>query len=145
MSYLNITSADAVMMLQMDQVIPNPVRVDHFSADMLASIDQTTFGEARMGVDGHLAVGYIPAPVNLTIKLEAGSNAQQLLANAYLAFRNNKTTYDTTITIDVNALKKRYVYSVGTMIAGNTQENLGKTLEPTEWKFVFEQCEVSTL
>lgn len=145
MSYLDITSASATMIIQMDKVIPNPTEVDHFATDAIAKIDEVTFAEHRMGVDGYLAVGYVPSPISLTIQLEAGSKAQALLANAYLTFKNNKTTYKTTLTLTVPSLRKRYVYSNGTMISGNAQENLGKVLEATSWKFVFESYAVSEI
>ena len=58
----DLTSANAVVILSVDELYPNGVQIQGFSTDSSFAVDDATIAEARMGVDGKLSAGYTPAP-----------------------------------------------------------------------------------
>ena len=69
----NITSANAVLVLGVEELYPVGVQLTNFATDQMLSSDDMEIAQARMGVDGGLAAGYVPNPFSLTITLEASS------------------------------------------------------------------------
>lgn len=142
---MDITSANSVMTIQAEEIIPNPVQLQNFSTDQLATVDEQALAEARMGVDGGLAVGYTPQPFNFSFMLEANSPSQVHMFNLSAATRANRRTYDVTITIDCPSLKQRYIFERGALINVSVMPNPKKTHEPTTWKFTFASTRVETI
>lgn len=144
-NYLDITSTNAIITLACPGVLPNPIQLQNFSADQMAAIDETTIAEARMGVDGGMAAGFIPSPVNLTLTLEANSPSTPYLSSIFTACRANRTTYNCTVTIDLKTTGKRYIFSNGALTGGVYMSSLKKMMEPTTWKFTFARYQESAL
>ena len=69
----NITSANAVLVLGVEELYPVGVQLTNFATDQMISSDDMEIAQARMGVDGGLAAGYVSNPFSLTITLEASS------------------------------------------------------------------------
>ena len=61
-----LTSADATIILSVNELYPNGVKLEGFSTDAMMATEDVTIAEARMGVDGRLSAGYIPSPKNIT-------------------------------------------------------------------------------
>ena len=142
---LDITSANSAMTIQAGDVIPNPVQLQNFSVDQIASVDEQTLAESRMGVDGGLGVGYTPQPFNLTFMLEANSPSQVYMFNLSAAMRANRCIYDVTITLDCPSLKQRYIFERGTLISASVMPNPKKVHDPTTWKFTFASTRVEAI
>lgn len=134
---MDITSANATITLQAEDIIPNPVILQNFSTDQSIAADEMVVSEARMGIDGGLAAGYTPQPVNLTLTLEANSPSQDYLFRLCEAMRSNRRIYEVTMTCDIPSMSKRYTWSRGVLVSGSTLPNPKKVLEPTTWKFTF--------
>ena len=142
---MDITSANTTMTFQADGVITTPVQLQNFSTDQLATIDEQVVAEARMGVDGGLAVGYTPQPFNFSFTLEANSPSQIYMFNLAAAIRANRCTYDVTITLDCPSLKQRYIFERGALINASVMPNPKKVHEPTTWKFTFASVRVEAI
>ena len=142
---MDITSANTVFTIQADSVIPNPVQLQNFSTDQLATVDEQVVAESRMGVDGGLAIGYVPQPFNFSFMLEANSPSQDYMFNLADATRANRCTYDVTITLDCPSLKRRYIFERGGLINASVMPNPKKTHDPTTWKFVFASARVESI
>lgn len=142
---MDITSANSIMTIQADPIIPQPVQLQNFGTDQLATIDEQTLAEARMGVDGGLAVGYTPQPFQFSFTLEANSPSQEVMFNLSGATRANRRTYDVTITLDCPSLKQRYIFERGALISASVMPNPKKTHEPTNWKFTFATVRVESI
>lgn len=140
-----ITSANASVYLTCETLYPSGFRVQNFSADAAVASDDLTLAEARMGVDGHLAVGYTPAPINITITLEANSPSRSKFENIAAASRLNMKTYECDLLVTINAIGKTYNYKNGYLLTGHIMPDAKKVLDPTSWKFVFESVEVSSI
>lgn len=136
-NFLNITSANAVVTLACEGLIPNPVRLQNFSADQSVSLDEVTLSEGQMGVDGGYAAGYVNSIKSLTLTLEANSPSTKYLDIIAKAMHNQTTVYLITLTVTLPSLSMRYIFSNGTLASGQIMSNPKKLQEPTTWKFNF--------
>ncbi len=142
---MDITSANSIMTIQADPIIPSPVQLQNFATDQIATTDEMVIAEARMGPDGGLAMGYTPQPVAFTLMLEANSPSQQTLFDLSGAIRANRRIYDVTITLDCPSLKKRYIFERGGLISSSVMPNPKKVHDPTSWKFQFATVREETI
>lgn len=139
----NITSANASIFLTCEDLYPAGFRVQNFTADLALSTDDATLAEVRMGVDGHLAAGFTPAPLTVTIGLEANSPSRTKFENIASASRLNMKTYECDLLVSIPGIGKTYNFKNGYMTSGHLMPDVKKTLDPTQWKFTFESMEVS--
>ena len=58
----NITSANAVLVLGVEELYPVGVQLTNFSTDQMLSSDAMEIAQVRMGVDGGMAAGYVANP-----------------------------------------------------------------------------------
>ncbi len=144
-NFLNITSANAIVTLACDQLIPNPVRLQNFSADQSVSLDEVTLSEGQMGVDGGYAAGYVNSIKSLTLTLEANSPSTKYLDIIAKAMHNQTTVYLITLTVTLPSLSMRYIFSNGTLASGQIMSNPKKLQEPTTWKFNFAALDTEEL
>lgn len=142
---LDITSTNSRLYIQVEELYPTPVRIERFGQDSAFEIDEHTIGEARFGVDGGMAVGYVPNPVNVSVTLEAGSESASVMENILLTTKTNLKPYEVTMIAELPALHKQYVWSNGSMLTGTLMPNPKKTLDPTKWSFTFGAVQVNPL
>ncbi len=144
-NYLDITSTNAIITLECETVIPRPIQLQNFSTDQSVSVDEATIAESRMGIDGGMAAGFTPSPVNVTLSLEANSPSTPYLSSIFTAMRANRRTYNCRMIIHHKTTGQRYVFSNGTLVSGVFMSNLKKTMEPTSWKFTFAKYETEQM
>ena len=133
----NITSANASLVLVVDTIIPAGVQLEHFSTDQAFSLSEVTVVEDRMGVDGHLAAGWIPSIKTVQVNLEAASPSLWFLDMLARAMENNRTIYDCTLVATIPSIRKVYTWSKGVLKSGTLVSNAKKVLDPTTWTFDF--------
>lgn len=142
---LDITSTNSKLYIQVEGLYPTPTRIERFGTDSAFEIDEHTIAETRFGVDGGMAAGYVPNPVNVTVTLEAGSESATIMENILLTTKSTMKPYNVTMIAELPALGKQYVWSQGTMLTGTLMPNPKKTLEPTKWSFTFANVQVNQL
>lgn len=142
---MDITSANTIITIQADPIIPSPVQLQNFGPDGILVTEEMTIAEARMGPDGGLAMGYTPNPVGVSLTFEANSPSQQTMFDLSGAIRANRRIYDVTITADCPSLKKRYIFERGGLISSSVMPNPKKTHDPTNWKFQFATVREETI
>ena len=140
-----ITASNSVVILTVENMYPSGIRLQNFSADTAFATEDQTVAEARMGVDGHMAAGYTPTPINVTIALEASSPSYEQLANLLESEQTNQAVYKCTLQITVPSRGKEWTLSNGVLLSGRAFPDAKKVLDPTQWKFVFESCKSSTI
>ena len=134
----NITSANAVLVLGVEELYPVGVQLTNFATDQKLSSDDLEIAQARMGVAGGLAAGYVPNPFSLTITLEAASPSLTVMQSLLMAMKTNKTTYKCSVTLTIPSIKQVHFWRNGVLANGNPVTAPKKTLDPTSWKFVFQ-------
>lgn len=137
-----ITSANSTGALTVPGVFPAPINLEGFSTDASVSLDAYKTSEPRMGVDGHLAAGYIPVPKILKMNFEANSPSQENLVvwNSAEEVAREKKTCELVFTIP--SIKRRYTFVKGFLSNSSPMPAGKKTLDPTEWEITFEKVEV---
>ncbi len=141
----HITSADASIYLTCETLYPAGFRVQNFSADLALGTEDLTLAEVRMGVDGHLAAGYTPAPISVNLTVEANSPSRPHLEHIAEASRLNMTVYECDLQVTIPGIGKVYSFKKGYMTGGHIMPDVKKTLDPTQWKFTFESVESSSI
>lgn len=139
----NITSANASLVLVVEEIIPSGVQLQHFSTDQSFSPSEVTVVEDRMGVDGHLAAGWIPAVKTVQISLEANSPSLPMMDMLARAMESNRKIYDCTLVATIPALRKTYTWSHGVLKSGTLASAGKKVLDPTQWTFDFADFNIS--
>lgn len=81
----SITSANSVLMLAVTGVFNTPVQLQQFAADDIFTNDPVQAAETAMGVDGHLAAGFVFAPVPWSVSLMADSPSNDFFDQWYRA------------------------------------------------------------
>ena len=134
----NITSANAVLVLGVEELYTVGVQLTNFSTDQMLSSDDMEMAQVRMGVDGGLAAGYVPNPFSLTITLDASSPSLTVMQSLLMAMKTNKTTYKCSVTLTIPSIKQVHFWRNGVLTNGTPVTAPKKTLDPTSWKFVFQ-------
>lgn len=136
---MDITSANSTAILVVEDLFPAGIKLDHFTADTAISSDGLQIAEARMGVDGHLAAGYTPQPVRVTVNLEADADCATMLQTVYSAMVATKKVFKCSLVVTCPSVQKVYTFSTGVLDNCTAFTSIGRVLNPTSWSFVFEK------
>ena len=138
----NITSANATAYMTVKDLYPAGFPLNNFATDQAIDQAEDTVAETRMGVDGHMAAGYIPSIKPVTMQFEAASPTVPYMNNIYLASQQNCRTYECTLVINVPSVGKVYTYTGGVMKTGKALPALKKVLDPVSYGFDFEKITI---
>lgn len=143
MAGLDITSANAVAVLIVDTLFPAGIDLQGFSADAAVTQDSVQLAETRIGVDGKMAAGYIPAIIPVTITLEANSPSLSNFNYIWQQSKTKKGIYECSLVVTIPSISKVYTWRTGVMHDGALLPNLNQVLSPTAWVFHFETIELA--
>ena len=136
-----ITSANSSGTLTAPGFFPAPVTLEGFSTDASVALDSFKPAEPRMGVDGHLAAGFIPTPKVLKITLEANSPTRQALSDLTIAQEINREAFVLGIVFTIPSIKRRFTYVRGFLTNTTPMPAGKKVLDPAEFEITFERIE----
>lgn len=142
---IDITSANAVCVLTVENLYPSGVTLEQFAADGSFAVETATIAEARMGVDGHLAAGYTPNPRTVSFTFEANSPSLPVLRNIAESSALNRTVYKCQLQITVPSLKKEWKLKNGVMLSVHDIPDGKKVLNAVDCQFTFESCTSSSI
>lgn len=137
----DITSANAVVVLTIQELYPNGIQLQQFSTDAMAAADSVQVAETRMGVDGYMAAGVTPNIVQVTVNLEANSPSKRALDNLWAAMQSNKRLYRVTMTIKLVSTGETFQFYRGCLQTATPVPATQRILSPTSWVFHFERME----
>lgn len=136
-----ITSANSAGTLTVPGFFPSPVTMEGYSTDASVSLDSFKPSEPRMGVDGHLAAGFIPTPKIVKINLEANSPTRQAISDLTTAQETERKLYPIGMVFSIPSIGRRFTYTKG-YLTGTTPMPAGKkVLDPAEFEITFERVE----
>lgn len=139
----DITSANAKLILTCEELYPSGVELQMFSTNQAWSADALQVAETRMGVDGHMAAGYVPNIKTMTIQLEASSPSRRYMQTIQKAMITNQRLYKVSITAIIPSIGEQIIWSEGVMQNGAVTSTAARVMEPTSWVFHFEKYERS--
>ncbi len=134
-----ITSANSVGTITVPGVFPAPVTLEGFSTDASVGLDAFKPSEPRMGVDGHLAAGFMPTPKVIKINLEANSPSRQAFSDWTIAQEVGRETYRCEMVFTIPSIKRKYTYIKGYLTSTMPMPAGKKVLDPTEFEIQFER------
>lgn len=140
-SYLDITSANAELILTVADIFPAGIVLEMFGTDQSFNMDAIDIAETRMGVDGKLVAGYVPVVKPVTITLEASSPSRFSLSTLWEAMETNRKVYVCGLVVSLPSVGERITWSNGVLKNGQVVPSGQKTLGPTTWSFDFEKLE----
>lgn len=133
----DITSANATLVLTVNELFPAGIPLMGFAVDQSYSMDELQIAEDRMGVDGNLVAGWVPSIKPVSIMLEASSPSYLALAQLYRASEQKRGFYVCTLVAVVPSVGKVFTWSNGLLKSGTPVPNAKRILDPTTWKFDF--------
>lgn len=142
---MDITSANAEVVLAVDELYPNGVALQQFSTDQSFAPESQQLAETRMGVDGFLAAGQTPNIKSVTISLEASSPSYEYLRNLAMAMEANRRVYRCTLVARIPSIGMVYTWSIGVLQTTTWVPGAKKVLDPTQWTFHFQSLTASSL
>lgn len=143
--FLDVTSSNSIILLSCSELFPHPVRLENFAPDNACALDDFTFAEHSMGVDGCLAIGYTPAPYLLNFSFQPTAPCIKHLQNIVQATINNEHIYDLEIMVSIPNDHKEYTFYNGSMFLGSLMPGVKKVLDNTNWKFVFASLDIKSI
>jgi hypothetical protein len=139
----DITSANAKLILTCEELYPSGVEVMMFSTNQAVSSDALQTAETRMGVDGHMAAGYVPNIKSVTVQLEASSPSRRYFQTIHKAMIANQRIYKVSLTAIIPSIGEEVIWSEGVLQNGSITSTAARVLEPTSWVMHFEKYERS--
>lgn len=137
---LNITSATSnVVLICAGLKIVAPL--SQFSTDQSISQGDEEIAVTRMGVDGHMAAGWIPTIKNVTISFEPSSPSVAVFDLIYKASAANKKVYEISMIVTVNATGKVLRYTGGVLKQWKLLPDHKQVLDPISAVMDFEAVE----
>ena len=133
----DITSANAVLVLTVNELYPAGITLEQFATDQSYSQDELAIAEDRLGVDGNLVAGWVPSIKPVTIMLEASSPSYQAMADLFRACERKRGIYECTLMATVPSIGKTFTWTGGILKSGTPVPSAKKILDPTTWKFDF--------
>ena len=139
----DITSANATLVLTVEEIFPSGVKLEQFATDQSYSMNESTIAVTRMGVDGQMVAGWIPNIKEVTIMLEASSPSYLALAQVYQAMEQTRGLFRCSLTANIPSIKKTITWSQGVMVTGTPAPSAKQVLDPTSWGFHFSAIAIS--
>lgn len=133
----NITSANASLIMIVDELYPAGVVVEQFSTDQSLSMAEVTLTTSRKGVDGYMATGFTPAIYPVTVSLEASSPTWKAFSNLANKITEKKKPYKITFVFTIPAINCIVTFGPGSLRSGTLMPAGRQVLDPTTWNFDF--------
>lgn len=91
---MNITAANAKILLSVPLLFPTPFQLEQFAADDVFGTDPIEVGEIMMGVDGHQTAGFVNVPTKQAYALMADSPSNFFFDQVALREKADQTKYE---------------------------------------------------
>lgn len=125
-----LTAANAVITLSVTGLFPAPVTIQGFSADNVYDSPNQQLNETAMGVDGHLAAGYVNNPIDQNFTLMGDSDSIAFFALIQATQKQTQDTFFLNGNTLITAQAENYVMTRGVLVDFATLPTLGKIIAP---------------
>jgi hypothetical protein len=111
----SITGATAAFQISIANLFDNPVQLQGFGVDDVFDTDEIQSNEIQMGVDGHMAHGFVFVPIPQKITLMADSPTMYVFDNWWAANQAAEDDFIAQATVWLKALGQKWVMSNGVL------------------------------
>jgi tail fiber protein gp32 len=144
MADTTITSANSVFSLVVPGLFPAPVQLSGYSTERAWNSDGQDLAETQMGVDGRMAFGYVPAPVRMTISLQADSPSKAIFTAIARAVKAAKDQFTLSAVIVLPGTGESFTLSRGVLQNAKAIADAAKVLQAMDFVIVWQDV-ASTL
>jgi hypothetical protein len=126
---MSITSANAVIILNLPGVFSSPQQIQQFSADDIFGIEEIEAAETAMGVDGTLTGGFINVPTPQTITLMADSPSGFFFDQWFAQQKAQQDTFTASGTVTLRSIGTKFTMVNGFLRRYKPAPDAKKTLQ----------------
>lgn len=142
---MTITSANTVVTFRVPGLYDSPVRLQGFQTDALISPAQTRPVVAEMGADGHLSVGFVPTPKEITFSFAADSLSREAFEDWAAAQDAAREVMLCEVEAVLPAINRKYTGLRGALTAAQPGVSAQQTLKGSQFVVTFESWVPSSL
>lgn len=135
----NITAANAVIMLSIDGVYPQPQQISGFATDEVFSTDPQTPIVTEMGIDGVLAAGFVFNEVKWTIALQAISDSCSVFDTWNDFMQQGLRPYPANGVLTLPGLERKWIMTKGFLTQYPVIPDAAKTLKMRKFQLTWEK------
>lgn len=136
---MNITSANATILLSVPLLFPIPVQLQEFAADDIFGTDPIQVGEEQMGVDGHLTAGFVNSPTKQKYALMADSLSNFFFDQIALQEKANQTKFVINGVVLLTSVNTKYTMTRGFLSIWQPIPDAKKILQPRTHTITWER------
>lgn len=127
---MDITSANASIVLSVPLLLPVPTQIQGFAADNIYSGSEVEAAELRMGIDGILSGGVIKAPIPQEFELQADSPSITFFDAWYYGQKTSVQIYACQGVTTLTSIGTSYACTQGFLKSYKPFSDAKKVLEP---------------
>jgi hypothetical protein len=131
---MSITSNNAVAMLTVGSLFPNPVQLQDFATDDMFDVDNLPVTETMMGVDGILTGGRVIEPVVQRWMFMADSPSISIFETWKGAQDQIADVYSGNMTILMPSMGRKYTMVKGFLITYSVMPSARRVLQPRQFE-----------
>lgn len=110
---MNITSANATILLSSPLIFPAPIQLQQFAADDIFGTEPIQVGEDMMGVDGYLTAGFVNNAVIQRYSLMADSPSNYFFDQIALQEKAQNTKFAINGVVQLTAVGTKWTMTRG--------------------------------
>ena len=115
-----------------------PIKIQGYSADDAFAVEEVTFMEKYIGVDGKMSVGWTPYIVPLDFTLSADSPSLSVMTAIIAAEKAAREKIMLNASIYIPGLGMTYAFTTGYLDKGSVMPQAGKVLKPIKFSLAFQ-------
>lgn len=136
---MDITSANAVLMLTVPSALPIPTQLQGFAADNIYDFEDVDVAETAMGVDGNLSGGIIFRPRVQTITFQADSPSIQVFDSWAQAQMVGMAVFPGFMNVTLTSVGKSYTCGPGILTRITPAPAGHRILQPQKYRIEWGQ------
>jgi hypothetical protein len=136
---MDITSANAIILITAPGVFNTPQRLQKFSAQDIYEMGAINAGETSMGVDGYLSAGFTFVEKEQAYTFQADSESNEVFQQIYRFEESNITKIPLQGITILPALGLKFVSPKGFLKNYTPMPSAGTTAKPLKYSVVWER------
>lgn len=138
-----ITSANAVVLLSVATVFPNPIQIQGFDVDDIYDTSEIERAETKYGADGQFVAGFIYNPTDQVISLLPSSASVSVFDAWNAAEVAAIDKFPASMTLILPSLGLKYQHSTGFLMKYQPVISAGKVLKSPKYTIRWGQITVA--
>lgn len=124
-----ITSADGVLVITAKDLFNAPIEMENWETDRAWETQDREIAESRMSVDGKLNVGYVPSPIDMSLRFSPNSQSIAIFEAIQTASEQMRRPFILNAELTLPGLQRKYTFSNGHLRSLTPVPGGARTLE----------------